>query len=438
MMTRMMKCAAVLIALATVVACDPDESGISGVTLPINPEDPDGVRGFAVTHTDYDAAGAIAIVGFDGELLRERFVHSGTVFEGLGGALSSDVVLPTVHGPSGVLTYIERLGTNLVTRIDLAAGEVLGQTLTDASATDAFQSNPYDVVFEDDASAWITRYAPNTEVDDTDANAGNDMVLVNLDSGEISDERISFSDFNATAIVTDMDTGDESEVVVYARPGRMVKVGDHAIVTLDMIDLSFSAYGDGMIAFVDLEAKTAQGITLAGLKNCGGLEPVADDATRVVVSCVGDYADALATSGIAIIVVEDGEATVEHTWIAAEHVDDAIATSNVVSLGGTRVVGIATGNSYSDPPTVDRAYVLDVESGAMDELAESEGAYVLGAGAYNAASKLLLLPDASADEDGVVTAGLRRFQWDADGDVSELDMIDTDSDLPPRTVAALR
>lgn len=427
---------AMLAALAIVAlsACSPDEDGIAGVTLPVNPADPDGIRGFAVTHTDYDAAGAVGIVGYDGALIKQRFIHSGSVFEGLGAALSSDVVLPTQSGPDGVLTYLERFGTNLVTRIDVAAGEVLGQTLVDESATDAFDPNPYDVSFVDDTHAWVTRYAANTEVAASDENAGNDLVLLDLESGAIN-ERISFDAMNTMGTVVNMDTGVETEVVVYARPGRIVPMGDYAVVTLDRIDLGFEAYGTGMIAIVDLAAKTATSVALEGMKNCGGLSPVVDDATRVIVTCAGDYADQRGTSGIAILRVADGMPSIEHTWIAAEHPDDALVVAGTVSLGGTRAAVVAAG----DFATVnDQAFVLDVESGALEMIADSDGSFVLGSGAYNAADKLLLLPDASSDAEGVVTGGLRRFQWDDAGEVTELELVETDSDLPPRTVAALR
>ncbi len=414
-----------VLALTALAGCDPEDDGIEGVTAP---------TGFAVTHSDYDAAGAIALLAPDGTLEQSRFIHSGTTFEGLGAALSSDVTLPTASGPSGVLTYMERFGTNTITRIDIAAGEVLGQTLTDESATDAYDSNPYDISFVDDTHAWVTRYAANTEVAASDDNAGNDLVLFDLDTAEIS-ERISFDAMNTMGTVVNMDTGDETEVVVYARPGRIHVVGDHALVTLDRIDLGFEAYGSGMVAIVDLEAKTSTSLALPGMKNCGGLSPVADDASRVIVTCAGDYADQSASAGIVILHVDGGTAAIEHSWVAADHAGDPLVVAGTVSLGGTRAAVIAAGDFVA---VNDQAFVLDVASGELEMFADSGGSYVLGSGAYNAADKVFLLPDATTDENGVVTGGLRRFQWDDAGEVSELDVIETDADLPPRTVAALR
>lgn len=422
--------AATLLALT---ACDPDSGGIVGVREP---------TGFAVTHSDYDSAGAIALLDPDGALVQSRFIHSGTVFEGLGSALSSDVVLPNTAGAgsAGVLTYLERQGADTVTRIDIEAGEVLGQILTDESATDGYRANPYDFLQVSDEQGWVTRNAPNTEVSNTAANAGTDLVALNLTTHELGTDRIDLSAMDGTASVTNFDTGETSEVVVYARPARMVQVGNRVVVGLDRISLAYDAIGPGMVAIANLDAKTAVGLELEGMSNCGSVTPVVDDPSRAIVSCVGSFlAVERDEAGHVLIHINDaGVATIEHTWAAADYADDALATSGVVSLGGTRVVAIAPGASWTTPPTTDEAYVLDLATGEMEKFADADGAYVLGSGAYNPVARVLLLPDASATEDGVVTAGLRRFQWNVEGNVTELSIVETDTDLPPRTVAALR
>lgn len=413
-------------ALLAATACDPEADGIEGVTAP---------TGFAVTHTDYDSAGAIALLAPDGTLEQARFIHSGTVFDGLGAALSSDVVLPTFATEPGVLTYIERLGADTVTRINIAEGEVIAQIATDTDAA-SYRSNPYDYLHVDANTAWVTRNAPNTDVATTDINAGTDLITLDLATGELGTDRIDLSAMNTTGTVTNIDTNEETEVVVYARPARVVRVGEHAVVGLDRISLAYDFIGPGMIAIADLTEKTAEPLALEGLSNCGSVIPVEGDSTRVVVACVGTFlGDPRAEAGIALVRVNNGVATIEHTWSANDNASDPIAVSNVVSLGGTRVIAIAPGDFGA---TTDRAFVLDLATGEMDLVVESEDSYVLGAGAYSAETRTLLLPDASADEDGVVTGGLRRFQWDAAGEVTELDLVETDSDLPPRTVSALR
>ena len=419
--------------LLALTACDPESDGIEGVGEP---------TGFAVTHSDYESAGAIALLDPDGELVKARFIHSGTVFAGLGSALSSDVVLPNTAGAgsTGVLTYIERLGTDTVTRIDIEAGEVLGQVLTDGSATDAYRPNPYDFLQVSEGQGWVTRNAPNTEASSTSDNAGTDLVALDLTTNALTTDRIGLSAMNAVATVTNFDTGETSDVVVYARPARMVQVGSRVVVGLERISLAYDAIGPGMVAIANLEAKTAVSLELDGFSNCGSVTPVLDDASRVIVSCVGSFlaVERDEAGHVLIHINEAGVATIEHTWAAADHADDALATSGAVSLGGTRVVAIATGASWTTPPTTDEAYVLDIATGEMEKFADADGAYVLGSGAYNPVARVLLLPDASADADGVVTAGLRRFQWNTEGAVTELSIVETDSDIPPRAVSALQ
>lgn len=413
--------------LVAAAGCDPEAPGLEGVSAP---------TGFAVTHSDYTSAAAIALLGPDGDLVEERFVHSGTVFEGLGSALSSDVVLPTAPGAAGTLTYIERLGVNAVTTIDIEAGDVVSQIQTQVSDGSGYQSNPYDYLQIDADTAWVTRNAPNTTAADNDIDAGNDLFALNLADAEAGNERIGFAAMNTTANVINPDTGESTEVVVYARPASLVGVGQHAVVGLDRISLAYDAIGPGMVALADLTAKTAEPLELEGLSNCGSVIPVEGDATRVIVACQGSFlADPRETAGLALVHVSGGIATIEHVWAAAAYEADPVAVSNVVSIGGTRVIAIAPGDFGSNP---DRALVVDIATGETELIVEAAGSYVLGAGAYNPASRTLLLPDASTDDNGVVNAGLRRFQWNAAGEINELDLVETDPDLPPLTVAALR
>ena len=409
--------------------CDPASDAIEGVSAP---------AGFVVTHTDYVMAGAIALLDPDGALTKSRFVHSGTKFDGLGSALSADVVLPTQSGPAGVLTYLERLGTDLVTRIDIERGEVLGQLAAQSDDAGSYRANPYDLLYADDG-AWIARNQPNLDVSSSDPDAGNDLIRIDLAKNALTSTRIGLSKLNTMAKITNPDTGETQDVVVYARPAGLVRIGAHAIVGLDRISLAYDAIGSGMVAVVDLETRSVEGLAIAGLSNCGTVLPVVDDDERVLVNCKGSFlADERDEAGYAIVRLEGDRARIELTWSAKKHADDPMATYSPVSLGGTRVVGVEPGAPTADPPTPDVAYVLDLESGEVDMLAEAGGAFVFGSGAYNADSRLLLLPDASTDEDGVPNAGVRRFRWDEDGEVTELKTVVSDPDLAPRAVAALR
>lgn len=416
-------CAVVGLVLAA--GCDPKSDGIEAVAEP---------TGFAVFSTDYTTA-AIALLGPDGKLVKERFVSSGSEFEGLGNPLVSDTTLPTNPGEAGILTYVERRGTDQVTRIDIEAGEVLTQLRTQASTDEGFSANPQDYLYIDDTHAWVTRYAQNPDKDAKAVDKGNDMLLINPADGKRTSTRIGFEKFNSTGTVENPDTGEESEVTIFARPGAMAFLGDKVVVTLSRLSDAFDAIDDGMVAIVDLDEKTAEGLELDGLQNCSELTAVRDDDTRLIVSCAGFYrGDRQATAGIVVLHTTNGEIEVERTWKGADHEDDALAVTGLVSLGGNLVLAIEDGVWGESS---DKAHLVDLESGKQTEIVEANGAFVLGSGWFIAEENLLLLPDASTDDDGVPNAGVRRFVIE-DGEVtSELKVLKVDEALAPRTVRPL-
>src|ERR1700753_357244 len=103
---------------ASLAACDaaPKAKGLASTAQ---------AASFAVVESDYTAT-AISLLDADGELLRDDFIDSASAMSGLVSALSGDVVLPTRSGQPGVLTLIDRLKTDVVTRIQLPEGKVLG------------------------------------------------------------------------------------------------------------------------------------------------------------------------------------------------------------------------------------------------------------------------------------------------------------------------
>ena len=415
-----------LFGLLSLVGCDPKADGIEGVAQP---------TGFAVLHSDYSTA-SIALLGPDGKIVKKRFVHSGSTFAGLESALSGDAMLPTVSNEAGVLTYFERSGADMVTRIDIEAGEVLSQLkVQDENDSSGYSSNPQDYLYVDANSAWITRYEPNLEGGAKTKDPGNDLLMINPGASKRTSTRISFDKFNDKGTVENPDTGETMEVTIYARPGRMAMAGDRLVVGLSRLSASFDAIGVGMVAVVDLEKKSAQSLELGALTNCSTVLPVLDDNSRVIVSCTGFYnGDRSDGAGLAIVNVEAGEASVESMWRAAKHRNAPMATSNPASLGGSKVVAIADGDLGENP---DRAYIVDIETGDQTLLAEATGSYVLGVGYFLADTHIFLLPDGSTDESGVLTAGLRRFELNEDQDPKELEPLQTDKTLPPLMVQPL-
>ncbi|HEY2734438.1 MAG TPA: hypothetical protein VGI70_10665, partial [Polyangiales bacterium] len=392
---------------------------------------------FAVVDSDYTAT-SISLLDADGALLRDDFIDSGSATSGLVTALSGDVVLPTRSGDPGVLILIDRLKTDVVTRIRLSDGKVLGQVRTQVAAPDesesAYSSNPQDYVYVDEHAAWVSRFEPNLDLSAEPIDRGTDLVKLDPSTMKLGSDRIDLSMFDTSASAIDPDSQASKQVDVYARPSALVHVGNTLVVGLARTSFDFSAIGSGAIALVDLDGDEATEFDLDQLENCGAVAPVAGASDEVLVSCSGSLADANPGdhAGIARLKIAGGKASVVRSWHAADHTADAVSVNDVVSIGGDKVVAVAFGQAAivgkdgapSSDATPDRLSVLDLESGAQTEIFEAAGAYSIGAGVFDLESGLLLVPDASVDSDKKPTAGVRRFMLGDDGTFAALDVVE--------------
>jgi hypothetical protein len=405
---------------------------------------------YGAVSSDFTAT-AISILGPDGEVVADDYIDTGSAPSGLVTALSGDVALPTLSGEKGTLVILDRFKTDVITRIRLSTGELLGQVKTHTPPPEdskhTYSSNPHDYVYIDANTAWISRHEPNLDPDVPAIDRGTDLLRINPSTMERTDERIDLSTFNGKVTRVNLDTMKEEEVDVYARPSSIVRVGNTLVVGLARLALDFSAEGTGAVAAVDLTTKKVVGLELEGLENCDILVPVPGAADRVIVSCTGStLGDTRGTAGLVELSVANGKATVARSWKAADHASDPISVSNPISLGGSRVAAVAVGSSgfpASDgAPAVeaspDLLAIVDLDSGKQETLFEADGAYVLGSGVFDAKSALMLVPDASLDKDMRPSAGVHRFK--AQGTAfSELPIVQvaTSTGLPVRQIAPL-
>ena len=393
---------------------------------------------YAVVSSDRTIS-SVALLAPDGELLRRGFVHSGSATAGLVTALSGDVVVPSRSGDPRVLTVIERFRADVITRIDVESGEVLGQLRVQARAAgqSAFSSNPQDLVVLGPREAWLSRYNPNPDATPEDADAGNDLVRIDPKTLARSAERIDLSALDTTAERENPDTGERQEVRAYARPSRLVRIGRKLVVGLSRISRGFDAVGDGAVALVDVDSGDVRALPLPGLRNCSQVVAVPDDATRVAVGCTGPLARGSERdfAGLALLALRDGELMVEHVWRAADEPDAAIAVFNIVALGGTVLGAVAPGDETGDHP--DRLYRVDLATGAQRRVLSTKSPWVLGDGAYNPRARLLFIPDASSDRDDRPTAGVHRFTVDDQLELEHEDVVAIDDALPAWQVAPL-
>lgn len=356
----------------------------------------DAMPRYAVVSSDYSSS-SIAMLDEDFEVIDESWLNSGTTYPGLVATLSGDVVLPNRQAGDETFAVIDRLFTDVVTRFFVPSGNLNGQARTHGEVGDTgFSSNPQDFIFVDADSAWAPRYNSNFNPAAPPENQGNDLFEINPTDMSATGARIDLSSLDTTATV--MTDDGPIEVDVFARPSRGVLVGSRIVVGLDRISGSFDAAGDGMVAIVDLEDESVQGLELAGLKSCGNAVPVPGAPSKVVVACVGfaqpygDEPQVRASSGIALLDVAGAQVTIERLWRVADHPGSAIAVNSVIAIDAERVVGVANPDSTR---TLDVLYETDLTTGVQELVHESSGSFVIGLPAYDPDSEMLYVPDAA-------------------------------------------
>lgn len=353
---------------------------------------------YAVVSTDFSSS-SIAMLDESFELIDESWLSSGTTYPGLVATLSGDVALPTQQQSAESFSVIDRFLTDVVSQFFVPSGNLNGQQRTHGEVgSSGFSSNPQDVIFVDAHQAWVPRYETNLDPDAAEENKGNDLYAIDPSTMASTGERIDLSSLNTTELV-DMPSGDV-EVEVLARPSRGVLVGSTIVVGLDRISAAFEAAGTGMVAIVDLDDESVDGLELPGLKACARLVPIPGEPDKVAVACTGFSRpfgveeQIRASSGIAVLSVGDGSASVERIWRVADDDGAAIAVSSIVALDETRVLAVAPGNFVD---TTDILYEVDLSDGSQSPVHSSSGSYTIGVSAYDADSGMLYVPDAASN-----------------------------------------
>jgi hypothetical protein len=391
-------------------------------------------RGFAVVSSDYTVT-SVGLLDAAGAQLRDDFIDSGSASTGLVTALSGDVVLPTQSGEHGVLALLDRFRTDIITRVDLDTGAVLGQVK--AQGAGSYSSNPHDYVYVDASSAWVTRYEPNLDAAGGDPDLGLDLLRIDPSRFVRTQDRVDFAPWNSTSERKNPNTGATDAVTVYARPSSIVRLGHQLVVGMATLSAAFDAAGAGLVALVDLDQKRVKMLELAGLQGCDDVAPVPNDTTRVAVACSGFFRGSVRDgSGLAMLVLEQSELTIEHAWHASDDTSSALTTYALVAVNATEVLAMAAGEDANgtEPQTHDKLYRVNLMTGEQQIVFEAEGRYVIGPGAFDPQSGLLLVPDASVDNKGRPTAGVHRFVRRGDGSFEARGPVKLDAILPARQV----
>ncbi|UCH30485.1 MAG: hypothetical protein JSV06_05520, partial [Myxococcales bacterium] len=291
---------------------------------------------FAVISSDFSSS-SIAMLDENFQVIDQSWLSSGTTYPGLVATLSGDAVLPTRQAGDRTFAVIDRFLTDVVSTFFVPSGNLNGQVRTHGNVGDSgFSSNPQDLIFVHATSAWAPRYESNLDPDAPDANQGNDLFEIDPTDMTATGSRIDLSSLNTTV----------NDIEVFARPSRGVLVGTTIVVGLDRISSAFDAAGVGMVAVVDLDEESVEGVELDGLASCGRAVPVPGAPTKVAVACVGfsnpfnDEAQLRASSGIAMLDVDEDGVTVERIWRVADDPESARAVNAVVALDHERVLAV--------------------------------------------------------------------------------------------------
>lgn len=375
----------------------------------------DGQPHYAVVSSDFSSS-SIAMLDENFEVVDSSWINSGTTFPGLVAALSGDVALPNRQAGNGTFALIDRLNTDVVSSFFVPSGNLVGQVRTQGEIGDiGFSSNPQDVVFVSETSAWVTRLGFSFDPMAPPENQGTDLLEIDPTTMSLTGGRVDLSPLNTTATV--MTDGGPVEVIVYARPNRAVAVGPIVVVGLDRLSANFDAAGPGMVAVVDLNDESAEGLLLGeGLANCGNATPVPGAPTKVMVSCLGfsqpfgDEAQLRASAGVVLLDVDADGATIETTWRPSDS-KSSIAVNHLVAIDASRVAGVELGDFVA--MTGDVLSITNIDTGAQEVVHESVGSFEIGVSAYDPSNEMLFVPDGienaiiefAISEDGAAEVG---------------------------------
>lgn len=348
---------------------------------------------FAVVSSDYSST-AIAMLDSEGDALDAEWFTSADALAGLVAALGGDVALPTTPEAAHVVV-LDRFRVDVITRVGIPGGELVGQLRTHGtSAVAGFSSNPQDYLALASDRAWVTRFGQNPDAAADASEAGTDLVEIDPATMARTGARVDLSSFNTTS----------GETAVLARPSRMLRLGDYVAVGLGLLSADFSASADGVVVLVDPADASLTSLTLTGLRNCGTIVPVPEDDTRALVACTGhsgtfDAAEVRASAGVVVVRLNGAALEEEARWEAGADTSAAVAVNGIAAISADEFVAAEYGDFIA--PTDDGVYRVVISTGVQTQLATADGQYQVGTMAFDAASGLLLVPDASE--------GLRRF-----------------------------
>jgi len=363
-------------------ACEPerpcDNGRLEPITRPV---------GVAVVFSDYTST-AIGLLDSEGELLTESWIDSGTTPSGVSTTLSGDVVLPTTSVLPRTLTWIDRLGVDVITQIGFERPLTVKQfnvQLPTQQGQSAYRANPQDARALPDGGLLVTRHEPNLAPNAPSIDQGDDLVMVAPDN--TITRRIDLAQFSTTF----------EDTLIYARPTQIATLGRTWVVGTARLSADFRQAAAGAVALVDHQTYAVSAQMLEGLANCGEVREAPNDTTTVFVLCAGGTfgieQTRRSTAGIVRLQLDaQGAPQVTKVWRASEHADAPSPSSALLALNATHVLAVANGDDAANQG--DQLVAYNVETGTHQITFQAHENFVLGRGTYNPVTGLLFVPDA--------------------------------------------
>jgi hypothetical protein len=368
--------------------------------------------GLAVVGSDYTST-SISLVSAAGALLKSDCINSGTGASGaLSQTLSGDVTIPSQPQRGNELWLIDRGNAAL-----LVLDPVTCAPRRQFSVATGFVANPHDVAVISDSKAYVTRFEKNHLATQAASGGGDDILIVNPQTGAIAG-RIDLSSYAAPV----------EGITVQARPDRAFIAGGKVLVTLASQDANFLVQGEARLVVVDpqRDAVTAM-VPLTGLKSCTAMEVLPGSQT-LLVACSGAFMDLdqPLESGIALVDLSVDPPVFSRVLSSQLFASRPVNFSWVTAPSPTQIF-LGTLGSFT-PALSDGLFGVDPTNGHTTPL-ETAAAYDLGRAAGGGGR--LLVPDATSTAPRVHV-----FTVPAAGAPTEASAFDPQTHgLPPREIA---
>ncbi len=370
--------------------------------------------GIAVIGTDYLSTSVSILKIGTGTLLAEGVLHSGSAAPGLSVALSGDVALPGAPNLLHRLFLLDRYPGCVVTVLDGATFEVLGQI----SVATGFPANPHDLLWLQADKVYVARYDANPTPGQEPFDGGDDLVVVDLEAG---------------AVTGRIPLGGSADPGFQARPERMVLAGDRVWVVLGHLTEDFDAAGPGRLVAVDPEEDAVAAVLdLPEVENCAGL--LHDPARETLyVSCTGLFsagpADQLAGSGIVVVDLEASPPAPTLLRRAADGLGRPFGFDLAIA-DGRWLLAVRFGDLVAGTP--DRLVALDLDEGGAERVIHEAGsAYGLGGVLADDSGGIVLVGEADPEAPRILRYRVDRGAFTPDGVI----ISHPKSGLPPRHLA---